>query len=95
MTLLTPINGRVSDIVGRKPMLYVAIIVFTVFSAMCGAAKNIEWLIISRALQGLGGGTIMGLCNIVVSDIVPMEKRGMYQGMMGASWGVAAVCCSL
>lgn len=91
MTLLTPVNGRVSDIVGRKPMLYAAIVVFTVFSALCGAAQNIEWLIVCRALQGLGGGTIMGLVSIIVSDIVPLEKRGSYQGFMGASWGVAAV----
>jgi MFS family permease len=43
MTLLTPVNGRVSDIIGRKPMLYAAIIVFTVFSALCGCAKNMTW----------------------------------------------------
>ncbi|GMK54012.1 hypothetical protein CspeluHIS016_0105980 [Cutaneotrichosporon spelunceum] len=91
MTLLTPINGRVSDIIGRKPMLYAAIVVFTISSALCGAAQNIEWLIVCRAFQGLGGGTIMGITSIIVSDIVPLEKRGSYQGFMGASWGVAAV----
>lgn len=91
MTLLTPVNGRVSDIIGRKPMLYAAIISFTVSSALCGAAQNVEWLIACRAIQGLGGGTIMGMTSIIVSDIVPLEKRGSYQGFMGAAWGVAAV----
>lgn len=43
MTLQGPMNGRVSDIVGRKPMLYIAIVVFTVFSALCGAAQNASW----------------------------------------------------
>ncbi|WVR08158.1 hypothetical protein IAU60_005204 [Kwoniella sp. DSM 27419] len=90
-TLQTPINGRVSDIVGRKPMLYIAIIVFTVFSALCGAAKSSEWLIIARAFQGLGGGSIIGLTSIVVSDVVPLHKRGTYQGMMGSVWGIASV----
>ena len=47
MTLQTPINGRVSDIVGRKPMLYAAILVFTVFSALCGAAKSMNWSVMS------------------------------------------------
>jgi len=42
-TILTPINGRVSDITGRKPMLYASIIVLMIFSALCGAAKNITW----------------------------------------------------
>lgn len=91
MTLLTPVNGRVSDIIGRKPILYAAIVVFTVFSALCGAAKSMKWLIIARAFQGLGGGSIIGMTSIVISDIVPLEKRGKYQGIMGASWGVAAV----
>ncbi|TXT13334.1 hypothetical protein VHUM_00701 [Vanrija humicola] len=91
MTLLTPVNGRVSDIVGRKPMLYAAIVVFTIFSALCGAAQNITWLIVARAFQGLGGGSIIGLTTMVVSDIVPLQQRGTYQGYMGASWGIAAV----
>lgn len=40
---MTPINGRVTDIIGRKPMLYASIIIMLVFSAFCGAAKNIRW----------------------------------------------------
>ncbi|WWC95488.1 hypothetical protein V866_002352 [Kwoniella sp. B9012] len=90
-TLQTPINGRVSDIIGRKPMLYAAIIVFTIFSALCGAAKSMSWLIIARAFQGLGGGSIIGLTSIVVSDIVPLHQRGTYQGFLGSAWGIAAV----
>ena len=46
MTLLAPVNGRVSDIIGRKPMLYAAILDFTIFSALCGAAKNITWFVV-------------------------------------------------
>jgi MFS family permease len=52
---------------------------------------NPRRLITARAFQGLGGGSIMGLTSIIVSDISPLEKRGAYQGIMGASWGVAAV----
>lgn len=47
MTLLAPVNGRVSDIVGRKPLLYCAIVIFVVFSALCGAAKNMTWSVSS------------------------------------------------
>jgi MFS family permease len=43
MTLLAPVNGRVSDIVGRKPLLYFAILDFVIFSALCGASKNMTW----------------------------------------------------
>jgi MFS family permease len=72
---MTPLNGRVSDIVGRKPMVSVAIIVFCICSALCGAAKNMTWfvarsvyyippnarLIAARAFQGMGGGSIVAL----------------------------------
>lgn len=91
MALMTPINGRVSDIVGRKPMLYVAIAFFIVFSALCGAAQNITWMIVCRFFQGVGGGSIIALVNIVVADIVPLEKRGLYNGYIGATWGIASV----
>jgi hypothetical protein len=40
---MTPINGRVTDIIGRKPALYASIVVLLVFSAMCGSAKSITW----------------------------------------------------
>ncbi|WWC65962.1 uncharacterized protein I303_108584 [Kwoniella dejecticola CBS 10117] len=92
-TLQTPINGRVSDIIGRKPMLYAAIIIFTIFSALCGAAKSASWLIIARAFQGLGGGSIIGLtgADSSAADIVPLHKRGTYQGFLGSAWGIAAV----
>ena len=58
---MTPINGRLSDIIGRKPMLFGGTISFLAFSALCGGAKNITWLIVCRALSGLGGGSIVSL----------------------------------
>lgn len=44
-TLMTPINGRVTDIIGRKPMLYAAVALLLVFDLMCGAAQNITWCV--------------------------------------------------
>ena len=43
-------------------------------SALSGAAQNIVWLIVCRAVQGLGGGGIMQLVMIIISDIVPLQK---------------------
>jgi len=50
-----------------------------------------KWLIVCRAFQGLGGGSIIGLTNIVISDIVPLAKRGAYGGYIGGTWGIASV----
>lgn len=56
---MTPLTGRLSDIVGRKPLLYIAVAIFVAFSAMCGAAKNMTELIAARALQGVGSGMVI------------------------------------
>jgi MFS family permease len=71
-------------------MLYVSIAVFTIFSALCGAARSIRWMIACRFFQGVGGGSIICLTNILIGDIVPLSKRGMYQGVVGSTWGIAS-----
>jgi MFS family permease len=57
-------------------LMYFSIIMFSIGSALCGAAQSMEWLIAARAVQGLGGGGIMALSTILVGDIVPIHERG-------------------
>ncbi|KAI5455350.1 hypothetical protein NCC49_000164 [Naganishia albida] len=90
-TIMTPLWGRLTDIVGRKQVLYPGIVVFAVGSALCGASQSMNMLIGSRALQGIGGGAIMSLTQIIIGDIVPLAKRGAWSGLFGGVWGVASV----
>ncbi|KAJ6607903.1 major facilitator superfamily domain-containing protein, partial [Mycena sp. CBHHK59/15] len=90
---LCPVYGKLSDILGRKLVLYPSILVFLVGSALCGAAKSMTWLIVSRALQGSVAAVccITQLVQIVIGDIVSLEERGTYGAFVGAMWGIAGV----
>ncbi|CAL1714499.1 unnamed protein product [Somion occarium] len=88
---LSPLYGKLSDLVGRKIVLYPSILVFLIGSALCGAAQSMAWLIVARAIQGIGGGGIVQMVNIVIGDIVSLEERGKYAGYLGSLWGIASL----
>ncbi|KAJ3543829.1 hypothetical protein NM688_g5814 [Phlebia brevispora] len=88
---LSPFYGKISDIVGRKTVLYPVIVIFLIGSALCGAAQSMTWLVVCRAIQGIGGGGIFQMVNIIIGDIVPLEKRGTFGGYAGALWGIASI----
>ncbi|WP_062079361.1 MDR family MFS transporter [Demequina globuliformis] len=90
-TVVMPIYGRVSDIVGRKPALLTAITLFIIGSIVGGLAPNIEVLIAARVIQGLGGGGLIILSQAAIADVVPARERGKYMGIMGSSFAVASV----
>src|SRR5437763_12919886 len=90
-TAVTPSAGKLGDLYGRKIVLQVALVVFLVGSALCGAAPGMTWLIFFRALQGLGGGALMISTQAIIGDIVPPRERGRYSGLMGSVFGVSTV----
>jgi len=65
----TPTWGKFSDIWGRKPVLLVANIVFLVGSLICAISHGIKMLIAGRVVQGIGGGGLIILVNICISDL--------------------------
>ena len=68
-----PLWGKVSDIYGRKPIILLANVAFLVGSLICALAKNMAMIIAGRAIQGVGGGGIIILANISVSDLFSMR----------------------
>ncbi|KAG6371837.1 MFS general substrate transporter, partial [Boletus reticuloceps] len=86
-----PLYGKLSGVFGRKPLLYSCIAVFLFASALCGGAQSMTWLIGCRALQGIGGGGLIQLSLITISDIVPLKDRGRYAGILGATYGIASM----
>jgi len=86
-----PIVGRLSDLYGRKGFFLAAIIVFLVGSVLAGASQTMNQLIIFRAIQGIGGGSIMALSFVAVGDLFPPAERGKYQGMVAGVFGLSSV----
>lgn len=87
----TPLYGKISDMFGRKKIFQIAIVIFLLGSALCGAAHSMNQLIFFRGLQGIGAGGLMVLAMSVVGDIVPPRNRGRYQGYFGAVFAVSSV----
>lgn len=86
----TPTWGKISDIWGRKPIILVANAVFFVGSLISALSINVQMLLAGRVIQGTGGGGLIILANICISDLFSMRDRGKYFGMIGAVWGIAS-----
>ncbi|KAF1944083.1 hypothetical protein EJ02DRAFT_420661 [Clathrospora elynae] len=86
----TPIWGKVSDIFGRKPILLLTNAIFFVGSLLAGVSVNMDMLIAARVVQGIGGGGLITLVNITISDLFSVRDRGAYFGIIGGVWALAS-----
>ena len=74
--IVIPMVGWFSKVLGRKNFFMFSIILFTVASAMCGMAHNMEMMVFSRILQGIGGGGLLPVSQAVLLEAFPIEQRG-------------------
>ena len=90
-TVVASLYGKLSDIHGRRAMMLAAIGVFVLGSAICALAPNMLTLVLGRGVQGLGGGGILPLSQVIVGDVSPPRERGRYQAYIGIVWVGAGV----
>jgi EmrB/QacA subfamily drug resistance transporter len=90
-TIAMPAYGKFGDLIGRKGLLIIAILLFVAGSVVGGLAENMTWLIIGRAIQGLGGGGLIILAQAIIADVVPARERGRYMGVMGGVFAFSSV----
>lgn len=83
-TLLLPF-GRLADILGRKKIFLLGILIFTLFSFLCGLAWSIQSLIFFRVLQGVGGAAIFGTGVAILASVYPPQERGKVLGLNAAT----------
>ncbi len=85
------IAGRLSDVYGRKPFLLLGLVVFSGGTLLAGFATSMEMLIGFRALQGIGGGVLMGNSFSIAGDLFPPSERGKYMGIFASVFGVGGL----
>ncbi|KAF2198587.1 MFS general substrate transporter [Delitschia confertaspora ATCC 74209] len=81
-TVLLPLYGQMADILGRRVLILFAVCMFMLGSGISGGAPNMGILILGRVIQGMGGGGISMLSNLIVSDLVPLRDRGQFMALV-------------
>ena len=90
-TIVAPIYGKLGDLYGRRNTIFVSVALFLLGSVLCGIATSMTFLIVARAVQGLGGGGLFVLALSVVGDVVPPRERGKIQGLFAAVFSTSSV----
>ncbi|MFT4307715.1 MAG: MDR family MFS transporter [Microbacterium sp.] len=86
-----PVYGKLADTFGRRPIMFVGIGIFLVGSVLCALAGGMTWLIVFRAIQGVGAGAIMPTSLTIAGDIYTVRERATAQGYIATVWAVASV----
>ncbi|MEJ2666859.1 MAG: MDR family MFS transporter [Deinococcales bacterium] len=100
-TALVPIYGKLADTVSRKSIEIFSVVTFLLGSFLSGLSgefghlpvlgDGMSQLIIFRGLQGIGGAGLFSMAFIIIADLFPPNVRGRYQGLVGATFGIASV----
>ena len=85
-TIATPICGRLADIFGRTPVYVAGMVVFVAGSVGAGLSADMNQLIVSRALQGLGSGALLPVGMTIIGDLFDARGRARIQPVFATMW---------
>ncbi|MET8981523.1 MFS transporter [Streptomyces sp. NPDC004539] len=91
MTASTPIWGKLADLVSKKLLVQIGLVIYILGSVVAGLAPNSGVLIGARVVQGLGAGGLTALAQIIMAAMISPRERGRYSGYLGATFAVATV----
>lgn len=86
-----PLYAKLSDTIGRKPIILIGIGLFLLGSVLCGFAWSMPALIAFRAVQGLGAGAIQPMAVTIAGDIYTVAERAKAQGYLASVWAISSV----
>ncbi|MES4907280.1 MULTISPECIES: MDR family MFS transporter [unclassified Streptomyces] len=91
MTAAVPLWGKMADLYSKKLLIQLSLVLFVCGSLIAGFAPNIEVLILSRVVQGIGAGGMNALAIAVLAAIVSPREMGRYSGLFGAVFGLSTI----
>jgi MFS family permease len=91
MTASVPLWGKMADLVSKKALVQISLVIYIIGSVVAGLAQNPAMLIGARVIQGLGAGGLSALVQVVMAAMISPRERGRYSGYTGATFAVATV----
>jgi EmrB/QacA subfamily drug resistance transporter len=89
LAALLLVSGSFADLIGRRNVFVLGLVLFSLASAACGAAQSSLWLIISRGVQGIGGAMLFATSLALIAQAFQGKERGTAFGIYGATIGAA------
>jgi MFS family permease len=86
-----PFIVALSDVFGRKPALLGSVLLFTLGTLTCCLSQNFTQLLVGRSIQGIGGGGVTNLPNVIFTDFVPLRQRPTYNAFNQMAWAVGTI----
>src|SRR5712691_3874428 len=83
--------GRLADVYGRKPLYLGGLLVFVLGSVLAGLSRNMNELIVFRAVQGLGAGALLPVGLTIIGDLFALRARARMQALFSTVWITSAV----
>ncbi len=86
-----PFIVALSDSFGRRLLYMISLAFFVIGTLLCCLSQNFNELLAGRSIQGIGGGGILALGLVILTDIVPLRQRPVYLGVNQLSWALGAI----
>jgi EmrB/QacA subfamily drug resistance transporter len=86
-----PVYAKLSDVIGRKPIILIGVGLFLLGSILCGFAWSMPALIAFRVVQGLGAGAVQPMAITIAGDIYTVAERAKTQGYLASVWAISSV----
>ncbi|KAK0725833.1 major facilitator superfamily domain-containing protein [Lasiosphaeris hirsuta] len=77
-----PLLGQLADIWGRRYLMILVVVLFALGAGIAGGANNLAMMVAGRAIQGIGGGGVNFIIQLIICDLVPLRERGNYMGIL-------------